>query len=231
MATPQPEQLVLALPHRQALDADDFLVSQSNADVVALIDRWPDWPSGVAVIIGAQGAGKSHLANVWRQRSGACLIEAGKLTTASVGDLTSHPGVVLENLSQLLDQTALFHLLNLVRETRLTMLLTSDRLPGDLPFTLPDLTSRLKALPTARFELPDDALLRAVLVKQFADRQLTVEPHVIDYILRRMERSMAGARSIVDAVDRRALTLQRGVTRAVAAAALSTLGIKTSDGD
>ena len=123
----------------------------------------------------------------------------------------------------LTDEAALFHLLNLVREQRLQILMTTNIAPGDLSVSLPDLMSRLKALPVASIEAPDDALLRAVLVKLFADRQLSVEPHVIDYVLVRMERSLAAAERLVAEADRQALVLQRRVTRAVAAAALDKL--------
>ena len=104
------------------------------------------------------------------------------------------------------------------------ILLTTDIAPGDLSVALPDLMSRLKALPLASIEAPDDALLRAVLVKLFADRQLSVEPHVIGYVLVRMERSMSAAERLVAEADRQALVLQKRVTRAVAAAALDRLG-------
>jgi chromosomal replication initiation ATPase DnaA len=130
----------------------------------------------------------------------------------------------IENVQELADEAALFHLLNLVREQRLQVLLTTDTAPGDLSVKLPDLRSRLKALPLASIAAPDDPLLRAVLVKLFADRQLSVEPHVIDYVLVRMERSMLGAERLVAEADRQALRLQRRVTRAVAAAALDELG-------
>lgn len=221
----QPQQLAFELPHRQALGVEDFLVSHSNAAAVALVDRWPDWPVGAAVISGPAGSGKSHLANVWRLRSNASVVHATACTIARVPELASHGALVVEDIATLKDEQALFHLLNLVREQRLAMLLTSDAAPGDLDVTLPDLRSRLKALPFAEIAPPDDALLRVVLVKLFADRQLAVDPAIIAYLLLRMERSMEAARRLVAEVDRQALMLKRGVTRAVAAAALKSLGI------
>ena len=104
------------------------------------------------------------------------------------------------------------------------MLLTSALAPGDLGLALPDLRSRLNALPHALIAPPDDALLRAVLVKLFADRQLSVEPQIIAYLLVRMERSMEAASRLVAELDHRSLALQRAVTRNVAAAALESLG-------
>ncbi len=219
-----PQQLVFELPHRPALGLEDFLVSQSNAAAVALVDRWPEWPVGAAVIAGPAGSGKSHLANVWRLKSNASFIFARDVTIPCVPELASEGALLIEDISELQDEQALFHLLNLVREQRLQMLLTSNLAPGDLNVRLPDLISRLKALPFATIAPPDDGLLRVVLVKLFADRQLSADPQVIAYLLLRMERSMEAARRIVAEVDRQALMMKRGVTRAVAAAALESLG-------
>ncbi|MFN0220050.1 MAG: hypothetical protein ACKVP4_14705 [Hyphomicrobium sp.] len=222
--TEAPQQLVFELAHRPALGLEDFLVSESNAEAVLLIDRWPDWPVGAAIIVGPRGCGKSHLANVWRLRSGARSSRAADVTRATVPELSASPALVIEDIEATADQAALFHMLNLVREQRLALLLTANAAAGELPLTLPDLVSRLKALPFAAIQPADDALLRAVLVKLFADRQLSVEPHIIDYVLIRMERSMAAAQALVHEIDRQALVLQRRVTRAVAALALERLG-------
>lgn len=219
-----PEQLVFELPHRAAMGLEDFLVSDSNAAAVALVDRWPDWPVGAAILVGPKGSGKTHLANVWQLRAAAASYAASSLTRESVPAVAAAGAVIIENIETLSDEAALFHLLNLVREQRLQMLLTTDTAPGDLQIKLPDLLSRLKALPLASIEAPDDALLRAVLVKLFADRQLSVEPHIVDYVLVRMERSMWAADRFVAEADRQALVLQRRVTRAIAAGALDTLG-------
>lgn len=219
-----PAQLVFELPHRPAMGLEDFLVSSSNRAAVDLVDRWPDWPTGAAVLCGPSGSGKTHLANVWRLRSDAIVAEAASVTTDNVAVLARTPAIVIEQVSTLKDEAALFHLLNLVREQRLAILLTSERPPGELEIKLPDLASRLKALPFATILPPDDALLRAVLVKLFADRQLPVEPNVIDFVLVRMERSMAAADRIVRDLDRRALAMRRPVTRALAAKALEDIG-------
>lgn len=219
-----PEQLVFELPHRTAMGLEDFLVSRSNEAAVDLVDRWPDWPIGAAVIAGAKGSGKTHLANVWLSRANGKAFEASAISRDTVPAVAASGAVLIEDIQRASDEAALFHLLNLVREQRLQILLTTDTAPGDLPITLPDFRSRLKALPLATIEPPDDALLRAVLVKLFADRQLTVEPQLVDYVLVRMERSMLAAERFVSAADRRALALQRRVTRAIAAATLDALG-------
>lgn len=219
----QPQQLVLALPHREAFGVEDFLVSSSNAEAVALVDSWPDWPMPAAMIVGPAGSGKTHLAHVWQLKSRATIVPATEVTVDRIPVLAAEPAVVVEDIAALADQTALFHLLNLAREQRLPVLLTSRARPGDLDIALPDLSSRLKALPLADIAAPDDSLLRAVMVKLFADRQIAVEPAIIDYLIRRMERSMAAAAALVAEIDRQSLASKQGVSRTIAARALATL--------
>jgi len=223
--TAAPRQLVLDLAHRQALGEEDFLVSRSNAAAVELIDAWPHWPHPAAIVVGPEGSGKSHLANVWRLRSAAHLVPAAQLSDAIVAALAERSAVVVEDLDRgLADERALFHLLNRARESAVCVLLTSREAPGDMTFRSPDLRSRLRALPVVELQSPDEALLKAVLVKLFCDRQLNVEPAVIEYLSLRMERSMEAASRVVAAVDRLALAMHRKVTRPLAAEALATLG-------
>jgi chromosomal replication initiation ATPase DnaA len=234
--TATPRQLVLDLAHRQALGEEDFLVSSSNAAAIELIDAWPHWPHPAAVVVGPRGSGKSHLANVWRLRSAAHLVPAAELTDAVVAALAERSAVVVEDLDRgASDERALFHLLNRARESGVFVLLTSRAAPGDMTFDIPDLRSRLRALPVVELQPPDEAVLKAVLVKLFCDRQLNVEPAVIEYISVRMERSMEAASRIVATVDRLALAMHRKVTRPLAAEALATLadspGDETGEGD
>lgn len=219
-----PQQLVLDLAHRQALGEEDFLVSRSNAAAIELIDRWPDWPHPACVVTGPQGSGKSHLANVWRLRSSAGVVPGSELGDAAVSAVPERGAVVVEDIDRgLADEKALFHLLNRARENALSVLITSRRAPGDLVLQVPDLRSRLRALPVVELSAPDEALLKAVLVKLFCDRQLNVEPAVIDYLSVRMERSMEAASRIVAMIDQLALAMHRKVTRPLAAQALAAL--------
>jgi chromosomal replication initiation ATPase DnaA len=215
-----PSQLVFDLAQLPALGAEDFLVSQSNEAAADFIDRWPDWPSPCAVVVGPAQAGKSHLANVWRLKSGAAHLEARRIGD---GDVTAMGGALLiEDVhAGIGDERVLFHLMNLARERHASMLLTSRTPPGELAVALPDLRSRLRALPLVTIAPPDETLLKAVLVKHFADRQLAVEPRVIGYLALHMEQSMAAAASLVEAIDAAALASHRRVTRALAAQVLA----------
>lgn len=222
MREQKPQQLVLDLPHRSALDVEDFLVSHSNQAAIDLIDGAVDWPNGAALVVGPKGAGKSHLANVWRAKSAASHIAAVLASEEAVQAAVACGRVIVEDLDEgILDEAALFHLLNIARQGKAQVLFTSKITPGQLSIALPDLRSRIKALPMAVIAPPDDALLRAVLVKLFSDRQLVVDPDVIDYLIVRMERSMAAANSVVAETDRLGLAMRRRVSKQLVQSALA----------
>jgi chromosomal replication initiation ATPase DnaA len=214
MSWREPVQLVLELPFLPALEAEDFMESASNAAALAMIGRWPDWPHALVVLSGPAGSGKSHLANVWRLRSGADRIAAGELTDAAIASRRPGQPLLIEDADRgIAEERAFFHLLNLAREQAFHVLVTARSPPGDWQIALPDLRSRLRAAPVAAIAAPDDALLRGVLVKVFADRQLDIEPGVVEMIARRIERSMEAAQRWVAELDRRALQERRRVSR------------------
>lgn len=220
----QPLQLTLELPHRAAYGAEDFLVSGCNEAAVAAIDRWPDWPNRVMAVVGPAGSGKSHLVNVWRTRSGADVVLASELGDDGPSQLAKSGAIAIEDIDRgIADEQALFHILNMAGEHKLSVLLTSRRPPGELAIALPDLRSRLRAAPLLNIASPDEALLRGLLVKLFTDRQLAIEPHVMSYLALRIERSTEAVVRTVAEVDRLALASRRKVTRALVAEVLASI--------
>lgn len=207
------EQLPLELGHRPALGRDDFLVSDSNGEAVRWIDVWPDWPAPGLVIAGPQASGKSHLAQVWRARSGAIAVDRAALAEPGApARLAAHRNVAIDDADQLRDERNLLHLYNLVAEAGGSLLLTAAEPPARWAVTLADLRSRLSALPVVEIRAPDDALIQAVLVKLFADRQLRVDPELVSYLASRLDRSLVVATNAVDILDRAALSAQRALT-------------------
>jgi chromosomal replication initiation ATPase DnaA len=190
---------------------------------LALIERWPDWPDRTVLLVGPEGSGKSHLAAIWAQSSGARFIAARALAGADLPAALATGALVLEDLAEgRFDERALFHLLNLGREERAFILITARTAPAGWRIEVRDVASRLRALPLVALTPPDDVLLRAVVVKLFADRQLAVDEDLVAYLVTRIERSFAAARAAVDALDREALRLKRPVTRALAGELLRT---------
>lgn len=221
MTSPSGRQLVLDLPLRTALGRDDFLVTPSNAAAVAMIDRYPDWPHHGVVLLGGAGSGKSHLLEVWLQAAHARRVTAADIGATPPDQLLATGALAIDDApGAALDERALFHLLNLARQTGGHILIASEADPAQWRVALPDLASRLKALAVARLDPPDDALLRGVLVKLFADRQLAVEEAVVSYLMLRMPRSLDAARALVAEIDRLALVEKSAVTRGLAARVL-----------
>lgn len=207
-------QLAFDLPHRPATGRDDFLVTPSNAKAVALIDLWPKWPANTLILLGPPGSGKSHLAAVWHEMTGALVARPSDVREERVPSLLGTRALVIEDApGEGLDEAAFFHLLNLSREQKAHILITAGGAPAGWEIALPDLMSRLKAAPTVQLGPPDDVLLRGVLVKLFADRQIGVDEAVISYLISRMPRELAAARSLVAEIDRRALEERAEVTR------------------
>jgi chromosomal replication initiation ATPase DnaA len=211
-------QLVLSLPHAESFAREDFIAGPSNAAALSLIDRWPDWPDRVVALIGPEGSGKSHLASIWAEKSGARILSGRTLVGADLVGALSTGALVIENLvPPQMDEVALFHLLNLVREERVDLLITSRSLPTTWPVALRDLMSRLRALPVVTVTPPDDVLLQALMMKLAADRQIDLDPAVSSYLVQRLERSFSAVRSAIVTLDREALRQKRPISRALAA--------------
>lgn len=205
-------QLPLDLGFRPALGRADFLIAPCNAAAVAWLDRWPGWPGTALALWGPAGSGKTHLVEVWRARSGAVMIAPDRLASALVPQLLGGAPAAAVDDSDTADEEALLHLFNLLGERQGHLLLAAREPPARWGLRLADLRSRLLASPAVAVEAPDDALLAALLVKLFNDRQLRISEDVIAYLLPRIERSFAAAQAIVAALDQAALAGQRAVT-------------------
>lgn len=216
-------QLAFDLPSRPALGRADFLVAGSNALALQQIEDWHAWPDARLLLTGPEGAGKTHLACVWAEMTGAVILNAAAMPAALPLEAAA---LVIEDIDRIAgDRTAeevLFHLHNALFQRRAPLLLTASGTPTQWPLALPDLASRLSAIPLATVEAPDDALLSGLLVKLFADRQIVVTPDLIAYLVSRIDRSFAAARDIVAELDAAALARGRPITRALAADVIKT---------
>lgn len=219
-------QFVLPLPHGLSFAREDFLAAPSNAAALALIESWPDWPAPLMLLSGPEGAGKSHLAAIFAARTGGVLIEGARLGALDPEAATSAPALALDDAEAGLGaglgaEAIFFHLLNFARARGVAILMTAKAAPSLWGVRTPDLLSRLRLAPLVEIAPPEPPLIEAALTKMFADRQLAVEPSLIAYIARRLDRSLGAARTLVDALDTEALAQGAKVTRAMAAALLS----------
>lgn len=221
--TRKSEQLPLAFGHEPQTGRDDLLVSDPLSAAISIVDNWPNWPSPVVILAGPVGSGKSHLASIWRDKSEAVDIHPVAGGDASVVAATN--AVLFEDADRRgFDDTALFHVINSVRENGSYLLITSRLWPMSWPVELPDLRSRLKAATVVEIGEPDDELLAQVLVKLFADRQLFIDDKLVAYIVARMERSLDAAQKVVEKLDHLALARGTRITRTLAAEVIDGLG-------
>jgi len=217
-----PRQLTLDLPVETRFGREDFLVSPRNETAFNTFESWPQWPDRVLLLLGPVGAGKSHLGAIWAQQAGATVLPASALATTDLPALVSTGAILLEDADVARGiEAEFFHLLNLVRSAPSCWLVVTARSwPDAWGIKTADLLSRLRLAPAVEIGEPDDALVRAVLVKLFHDRQLEVDIAVVEYLALRIERSLAAARHIVDVLDREALRAGRSITRPMASEVL-----------
>lgn len=210
------EQLALNLPTRVDFSTESFVDGQANQAARHALARWQHWPRGLLALVGPEGSGKSHLATIWAREVSARYVPGAELE-ACLRDLPAGRALVVEDIDDALPEDALFHTINRASEREIPALLLTARKPPVLwGAVLPDLVSRLRAMPHVDLQEPDDDLLRSVMLKQLQDRRAPVNDGVLDYLLPRMERSVAAARALVDMLDKRALVKRTPVTRAVA---------------
>ncbi len=219
-----PRQIPLELKLEPRFGREDFLVSPSNELAWTTFQSWPDWPGNTVLLVGPAGAGKSHLGAIWAQKAQARTLSAASLPLADLPAIASAPAVLVEDADTAPDvEVELFHLINLVREKRKYLVVTAKTWPDSWRVRTPDLLSRLRLATAVEIASPDDALVRAVLVKLFLDRQLMVDTSVIEFLALRIERSLDSARRMVDLIDREALAQGRPVTRPMVAQVLAGL--------
>jgi len=221
---PESSQLTLELAPEPGFERENFVVSGSNEQAYAMIELWPDWPAPMLLILGPPGAGKSHLGAIWASIAKAGVQSAPALAAANIEALAAAGPLLLEDADAIGEaETQLFHLINLMRENGMALVITAKAPPDAWGLRTADLLSRLRLAPTVAIGPPDDALMRAVLVKLLIDRQLVIDTSVVGYIALRLERSLDAARTFIDALDREALARQCRISRAIAADVLASL--------
>jgi chromosomal replication initiation ATPase DnaA len=223
-----PRQLTFRWPHSPSFAREDFLSAPSNHDALTAIELWPNWAGRMLMLIGPEGAGKSHLGAIWARAADAITLSGEGLEERSI-QACAHAGAVLIDDADCATraETLFFHLINSALQNDAWLLMTGRTAPDAWGLNTPDLLSRLRLAPVVRLDAPDIELTEAVLFKLFSDRQLQVDPQVISYIALRIERSLGAARALVATLDNEALTQGRRITRTMASNALREMALKS----
>lgn len=218
------KQLALNLGYVTRYERKDLIVSRANCAAIALIDQWPAWYAPVTVLVGAKGSGKSHIANIWAEVAGA--VRSFSLASAVEAAMAGNC-ILLENLDAnfIDDEVNFFHLLNVIQQNfavnkRSSLFITAYKRPAEWNLKIADLISRLRVINLVEIGLPDDVLLRGVLLKLLSDRQLIIDPTIVEYIVRRVERSLFDLNNLVDKLDKLSLQERRAISKQMVGALL-----------
>ncbi|WP_455482573.1 DnaA regulatory inactivator HdaA [Bartonella sp. B35(2025)] len=213
-------QLPLNFSYKSVFQFDDLVVTKSNLMAFQLIDNWPNWILPIAVLVGKEGSGKTYFSNVWAQKADALIIHRDKVDQA-IAMASSGKSFLIEDIDiGEINETELFHFINSIKQANLnvcqaTLLITARTVPSTWNLKLSDLKSRLNSVMLVTIDQPDDALLTAIAFKLFSDKQITVHPDAIYYLVNRCERSLFSLKRIIDSVDQLALQRKSKITRAV----------------
>jgi chromosomal replication initiation ATPase DnaA len=210
-----PSQLPLPLGAKSSVTRDDFIVAPANAEAIAFIDAWPDWPVAAAALCGPPGSGKTHLVEIWKMRSSAQVVAAAALEGSALARLDPARPVAIEGVDSTnpnpARDSALFELIEKANRSA-PVLLTGHEPPAAWPTVLPDLASRFSSLLSFPLWAPDDDLLSALARKLFTDRQLQVPDTVIVRMVQSLERTPGAVRAFVAEADAKALAEGRSIT-------------------
>ncbi|TAL33676.1 MAG: DNA replication protein [Alphaproteobacteria bacterium] len=211
----RPRQLPFDLGHSAAYAREDLWISPANAEVVAWLDKWPEWQAPALVLYGPPASGRTHIARAWAKKAAAAALTVENLEPLC-GMAPAPKHLLADDAETLIGdrcaETFLFHAYNRAQAEGGHLLLVAERPPKAWDFSLPDLKSRLLASPAVAIGSPDEQTMAVVLAKLFSDRQIFVSQDVVEFVITRIERSFSAMRDIAEEIDRKALAEKRPVT-------------------
>lgn len=190
---------------------DDFYVSKSNKHVYDLMNKWPKWEKNFLNISGENFSGKSHLVNIFLKKFKGIKIESNLLNNNFLKKIKIYENIVLENLTQKIDEKLFFTLCNIIEQDNKYLIVTSNKSIIDLDFNLDDLKSRSKNFLLQNIEKPDDDLIFALIIKNLSDRQISLDKKLIDYVIKRIDRSYGKIIDFIYKIDEVSLKKKKSI--------------------
>ena len=204
-------QQIIKFDYETNFKNEDFYISKSNKHIFDLLNQWPKWEKNFLNISGEKFSGKTHLANIFLEKFKGVKFEAKFLNNENLKEIKIHQNIVLENISELMDEKLFYSLINIIDQDNKYLITTSTKPIVDIKFNLPDLTSRSKNFLLQNIEKPDDELIFALLVKNLSDRQISLEKKLISYIIKRIDRSYGKIFDFIYKIDEISLKKMKSI--------------------
>ena len=204
-------QQIIKFDYEKNFKNEDFYLSKSNKHIFDLLNQWPKWEKNFLNIVGEQFSGKTHLANIFLEKFKGVKFEAKFLNNENLKEIKIYQNIVLENISELMDEKLFYSLINIIDQENKYLITTSTKPIVDIKFNLPDLKSRSKNFLLQNIEKPDDELIFALLVKNLSDRQISLEKKLISYIIKRIDRSYSKIFDFIYKIDEISLKKKKSI--------------------
>ena len=204
-------QQIIKFDYETNFKNEDFYISKSNKHIFDLLNQWPKWEKNFLNIIGEKFSGKTHLANIFLEKFKGVKFEAKFLNNENLKEIKIYQNIVLENISELMDEKLFYSLINIIDQDNKYLITTSTKPIVDIKFNLPDLKSRSKNFLLQNIEKPDDELIFALLVKNLSDRQISLEKKLISYIIKRIDRSYSKIFDFIYKIDEISLKKKKSI--------------------
>ena len=204
-------QLLFELDHKKNFNEHDFYVSKSNFYAYNIIDKWPKWEKKILNIFGEKFSGKTHLANIFKSKTNALLINASKIDEEIIKKIKLFENIIIDDFEKNYDEKLIYSIFNLADQDNKYMLINSLIPINEIEFTLPDMISRSKNCLSAKIESPDDDLIFAIILKNFSDRQIKIEKKIIEFIINRIDRSYSKIYEFIYKIDELSLKKKKPI--------------------
>ena len=204
-------QQIIRFDHNQNYENEDFFISNSNKHILDFFEQWPKWEKNFLNIVGENFSGKTHMVNIFLKKFKGIKLDASQLNNDNLKELKIYQNIVLENLTNKINEELLYTLINMIDQDNKFLIVTSSKAMVDLDFSLEDLSSRSKSFILQNIEKPDDELIFALLVKNLSDRQISLEKKLIDFIIRRIDRSYSKIFNFIYKIDEISLKKKKSI--------------------